>query len=151
MTMKAVTVQQPYASAIFRLGKDIENRGWVSNHRGLLAIHAGLQYAGPDAMSKIRSICDGARALDGFFKHAMMNRGVIIGVVDLAGAYRLKDHNAAEFGRWATGPVCWKLQRPRELPHPIVQLGAQQLWTVPEPHERLIMAQLDELRARAAS
>lgn len=37
--MKALTVQQPWATAIFR-GKDIENRTQLWTYRGPLAIHA---------------------------------------------------------------------------------------------------------------
>lgn len=38
--MKALTVQQPYASLIASGEKWIENRSWHTNYRGPLAIHA---------------------------------------------------------------------------------------------------------------
>jgi hypothetical protein len=40
--MKALTVQQPWAWAIFH-GKDVENRTQLFKHRGPLAIHAGAR------------------------------------------------------------------------------------------------------------
>lgn len=39
--MKALTIQQPYASLIASGEKWIENRTWYTNYRGPLAIHAG--------------------------------------------------------------------------------------------------------------
>jgi hypothetical protein len=39
---KALTVIQPWASAIAFAGKDVENRTWRTHYRGPLAIHAGL-------------------------------------------------------------------------------------------------------------
>jgi hypothetical protein len=40
-----LTVRQPWASAIFHAGKDIENRVWPTDYRGRLWIHAGLATA----------------------------------------------------------------------------------------------------------
>ena len=40
---RALTIKQPWASLIIEGHKDIENRGWFTNHRGLLIIHAGLK------------------------------------------------------------------------------------------------------------
>ena len=39
--MKALTIQQPYASLIADGEKWVENRGWYTTYRGPLAIHAG--------------------------------------------------------------------------------------------------------------
>ena len=39
--MKALTVRQPWAGAIFELGKDVENRSWTTPYRGTILIHAG--------------------------------------------------------------------------------------------------------------
>jgi len=38
--MKALTIRQPWAWAIFHAGKDIENRDWPTRLRGRIAIHA---------------------------------------------------------------------------------------------------------------
>lgn len=40
--MKVLTVHQPWAWAISKGFKDVENRSWSTNYRGRLAIHAGL-------------------------------------------------------------------------------------------------------------
>jgi hypothetical protein len=40
--MRALTVRQPWAWAIFCAGKDIENRSWKNRHTmGTIAIHQG--------------------------------------------------------------------------------------------------------------
>ena len=43
--MKALTIQQPWASLITMGVKIIETRSWSSKYRGPLAIHAGLKKA----------------------------------------------------------------------------------------------------------
>lgn len=42
--MKALSVQQPWAWAMFEKGKDVENRTWKTNHRGRTFIHAAKKY-----------------------------------------------------------------------------------------------------------
>ena len=44
MQVKAITVMQPWASAIIHAGKDVENRNWQTSHTGQLAIHAGKTF-----------------------------------------------------------------------------------------------------------
>ncbi|MEU0468957.1 ASCH domain-containing protein [Amycolatopsis sp. NPDC006131] len=41
--MKAITVRQPWAWAIAKGYKPIENRTWSTDHRGLIAIHAAAK------------------------------------------------------------------------------------------------------------
>lgn len=38
---RIITVRQPWATAIIRAGKDVENRSWPTSYRGRLWIHAG--------------------------------------------------------------------------------------------------------------
>lgn len=44
--MKAISIQQPWAWAIFN-GKPVENRKWSTAYRGPLLIHAGKKFDGP--------------------------------------------------------------------------------------------------------
>lgn len=41
--LRALTLWQPWASAVVHLGKDIENRGQRTKYRGLVLIHAGAK------------------------------------------------------------------------------------------------------------
>lgn len=38
--MKALSIQQPWATAIIHFGKDIENRTWRTKYRGRFLVHA---------------------------------------------------------------------------------------------------------------
>lgn len=40
MTMKTISIQQPWAWLIVNGYKDVENRTWKSNYRGIILIHA---------------------------------------------------------------------------------------------------------------
>ena len=42
--VRAITIRQPYAWAIVKKGKRIENRTWSTKSRGDLFIHAGVGY-----------------------------------------------------------------------------------------------------------
>ncbi|MBP7583460.1 MAG: ASCH domain-containing protein [Spirochaetes bacterium] len=42
--MKAISIRQPWAELIIRGIKDVENRSWFTEHRGLLAIHAARTF-----------------------------------------------------------------------------------------------------------
>jgi hypothetical protein len=56
---KAITVLQPWASAIAFAGKDVENRDWPTRYRGPLAIHAGARFSSDDLLVRItkRTVC----------------------------------------------------------------------------------------------
>lgn len=38
--LKTLSVKEPWASLIFKFGKDVENRSWYTSYRGPLLIHA---------------------------------------------------------------------------------------------------------------
>jgi hypothetical protein len=40
VAMKALSIRQPWAELILRGEKDVENRSWLTHHRGPLLIHA---------------------------------------------------------------------------------------------------------------
>lgn len=46
--MKALSIQQPWAWLICAGHKDIENRSWRTDYRGLVLIHAGKEFDGED-------------------------------------------------------------------------------------------------------
>ena len=39
-----LTIRQPWAWAIIYGGKDVENRSWLTKHRGPLLVHAGSAF-----------------------------------------------------------------------------------------------------------
>jgi hypothetical protein len=49
--MKILTIRNPWAYAIFHLGKDVENRSWCRDYKGPLLIHAAAHRpANPQGM-----------------------------------------------------------------------------------------------------
>jgi hypothetical protein len=109
-TMKALTVRQPWAGAIVRGEKCVENRSWPTNYRGRLLIHAGA-------------------AGDGEPKRA------IIGSVEVVDCVRLEPGSEA----WrAHEPWVWPdhwhwlLADARQFRRPVECSGSQGLWTPPE-------------------
>jgi hypothetical protein len=118
--MKVLTVRQPWAELIVSGRKDVENRTRRTNHRGLLAIHAGLGF--DDHEPPVRRVLD---------------FGAIIGVVDVV------DCTQGSRSRWAL-PLQWHwlLANARRLSKPIPYRGALGLWTVDPATERLIRRRL---------
>jgi hypothetical protein len=106
--VKALTVRQPWAELIVRGRKNVENRPRRTHHRGLLVIHAGLRFdeSGP----RIRGTLD---------------RGAIIGVVDVVDCIDSSRSRWADPGQWH-----WVLANARRLSRPIPYRGALSLWTV---------------------
>lgn len=131
--MKALTVCQPYASLIALPATDprhkrIENRTWVTDHRGPILIHAG----------KSRSYLDG----DNYgFDARHLPFGAIIAVCELRACFRLRANRVVPpwvLKRWpwvedhehTEGPCCWLLENIRML-LPIACDGARSLWEPP--------------------
>jgi len=137
-TIPALTIWQPWASAIVLGHKRVENRTWSSSHRGPLAIHAGLRIDpdGADVLADVGVILP-LRCED-------LPRGAILGYVDLVDVVRYPsggdgreaqgrlldapDPYGLMLDRLAMGPWCWILRNPRVLPQPVEVKGHQGLW-----------------------
>jgi hypothetical protein len=102
--VKALTVSEPYASAIVDGAKPEEYRSWSPSYRGPLLIHAG----------KSRARFRQAPPLG---EHVF---GVIIGLVDLIYVRQDRDSYA------------WILANPRRFERPIPHMGKLGLWEVPD-------------------
>lgn len=126
--MKAITIQEPFATLIVRgyfdpvLGivrrKDVENRRWPTRYRGPLAIHAGK---GTDYLDDFDLEFFGLKAADMAF-------GQVIGIVEMYDCLPLaRCHDS----QWAEGPWCHCYRNPRPV-GPVPCKGALGLWDVPE-------------------
>lgn len=138
--MKVLTVQQPWAWAIFH-GKTIENRTQLWRYRGPLAIHAGQRWSERGADSQlVRDAWIQANRNGGVAtKPDWEASGAIIGVVDLVdchpdagccapwGEQSYVEHGGRERRR-ITHLV---LENPRRLVEPIPCKGALGLWSPP--------------------
>jgi len=105
LSVKALTVRQPWASLIISGEKSIENRARRTNYRGLLLVHAGRRDDPPME-------CAGA-----------LPRGAIIGSVRLVDCVRDSPSEWAVVGAWH-----WVLADPRAFDTPIPCTGQLGLW-----------------------
>ena len=128
--MKALSVRQPWAHAIFALGKDVENRSRRTSYRGEFLIHASLkldkgwQYgmkhaAGADVVADID-----AKSLP---------RGVILGKVELVDVVRRDNQNAHLVSEWYWGfpNFAWILRNPVIFDTPVEYKGRLGFFEVP--------------------
>jgi hypothetical protein len=129
--MRALTVKQPWAWAIFHAGKDIENRSWQNKHTtGTIAIHVAKSRLSvevlPSGVPRPRP--------------GELLTGVTIGVVDIVDV--VDRHSSI----WFSGPLGWVLKNPRLLAEPIRCRGNQRLWKVNPEIVRGIERQLSDER-----
>jgi len=128
--MKAITICQPYASAIIEGVKTIENRNWKTNYRGQLLIHAGISKSW---FTKIPF--HQYELIKSFKPFDQLPMGMILGTVLLIGiangVWETKDGNTYKNDPFAAGPYCWILKNPRKLKNPIPYRGWQGIFEVP--------------------
>ncbi|AOE44917.1 hypothetical protein SEA_TWISTER6_8 [Gordonia phage Twister6] len=150
--MKCLTVQQPWAWAIFN-GKNIENRTQMWNYRGLLAIHAGKQTSAVG--QRDRRVRDALAAAAPHWPRPF-DLGVILGVVDLVDIHFAGDDCTKTCSTWGDdrhhqgifdpvrrgGVTHLVLENPRTLTEPIPARGALGLWNLADDVERLIRRDL---------
>lgn len=124
--MKAITVKQPWAWAIIHGGKDVENRSQQFAYRGPLAIHA----------AKVDDDGGWDRCSIHPANRENLPRGVVLGVVDLAGCHRSSDagcrHCASPWGNPGLDVTHLVLARPRPLPTFVAARGMLGIWTLPD-------------------
>jgi hypothetical protein len=128
--MKAISICQPWASAIVAGIKQVENRTWATTHRGPILIHASLstRWFGiiePALLDAIESRCGDMRGLV---------RGAIIGVANIEAIEDVDTirRRMPEQAEWAFGPLCWVLKDPRRFGSPIACSGRLSLWDFPD-------------------
>lgn len=117
--MRAITIQQPWASAIIQRGNDVENRTWVTNYRGPLLIHAGK------TRKRLADYRDGWPKGVPLLDESQMAFGAVIGIATLV------DCVTRSRSVWFSGPYGFCLSEIRRIT-PIPAAGKLGLW-VPDP------------------
>jgi hypothetical protein len=109
----ALTIKQPWASLIIEGHKDIENRGWRTQYRGLLIIHAGKAVDRDSPKKHGHLLHDPDHLLHGY----------LLGTVKLVGCVTTAK------SRWAVhGQFHWILEDPRPFRSPVPMRGSLRLW-----------------------
>jgi hypothetical protein len=107
-----LSVREPWATAIFRLGKDVENRSWRTHFRGQLGIHVSTSAPRQEDLNSLR-----LRVRD-----LTLPRGAVVGYVELY------DIVSASRSRWAReGQWHWLIRRPVMI-EPVRVRGRVGLW-----------------------
>ena len=117
--MKAISIKQPWAIAIFR-GKDVENRTKPSKHRGPLLIHASLRSDKEANEIFKRDFPSIIRIVDFWVL------GCIIGKVEMVDC--VTEHPS----RWFAGPYGYVFENPVLFRKPIPYKGMLGLFNVPD-------------------
>lgn len=135
MSIRALTVRNPWARAMFRPAgpKDVENRTWRARAEGQrIAIHVGLRLE--------KHLYDERGNFDAqAFAHDQRDAGHVIGSVRLDGCHEeggpacrqagCEDNPWAQWARPGAKPVWhWQLGAPRAYTTPIPTRGALQFW-----------------------
>lgn len=129
--MKAITIHQPWAWAIAAGKKTIENRGWATNYRGPLLIHAGKSRKSLDQGRRFIERLDIEMPADDELPF-----GAIVAVVRLVACVSLERLCGDSF---AEGPYCWKLADARPV-EPSPYTGEQGLFNVPDEIVRRLVS-----------
>ncbi len=117
---KALSVREPWVSAIVDGVKRFENRSWRTDYRGPLLIHAGRHEPEPEDERRAREW--------GWTQRAPYVLGAIIGQVELLDIVPAADVAGEPF---AEGPWCWVLGEARRFAEPVPCLGKRRLFVVP--------------------
>lgn len=128
--MKAISLWQPWASAIALGNKCVETRSWSTSHRGPLLIHAAKRWTRPQ-----REFAEVERSL-GRMAEAIPF-GAIVACATLSDVRRSEELalevSAIEklYGDYRDGRYGWVLTEILPFPEPIPFRGAQGLFDVP--------------------
>lgn len=87
--MKAITIWQPWASLVSCGAKKYETRGWLTNYRGPIAIHAALKGVAPPYPELRRALDKYAEKIGSFDD---LPRGAIIATAELVNIWRIVHH-----------------------------------------------------------
>lgn len=137
----ALTVLQPWAWALAKGLKPVENRTWappVALAGRYLAIHAGKRID-EEGTSSFRTIIREPAVRTrleavhgtGELTLAMMPTGAIVAVGRLVGMVTREEQLPPDAAPWFCGPVGWLFADVREIEPAVPCRGAQKLWTVP--------------------
>lgn len=134
MTIKAVTLWQPWASLVVAGYKRFETRSWSTRFRGVLAIHAAKREPARARNPFYHATFRRFLYLAGFHRPEDLPRGAVLGTVWLRDIHAADvisstlDERELAFGDFSPGRYAWELVHPVQYPRPIPTRGRQGLW-----------------------
>lgn len=119
--MKALSIRQPWAYSILKLGKDVENRSRRTNYRGEFLIHAARNVDWDDfrfLRFSPKSMTNDVFSKNDFWKSKAMTRGALVGKATLVDC--VEDYDSP----WAIeGQYQWVLENPITFDEPVYFKG----------------------------
>jgi hypothetical protein len=126
--MKAITIRQPWAQLIVSGAKDVENRTWSTNYRGLILIHSSAKLERSD----VADACDLMECfIPKFSRRVFSEEAKTYPVGAALGVAELVDVVTASDSPWFFGPYGFVLQSVKRFSTPIKTKGALGLWDIP--------------------
>ena len=144
--MKALTLTQPWATLVALGAKSFETRGWSTNYRGPLAIHAAKGFSGIGGKRGFLEVC----SLEPFARVLEANRlvpadlplGAVVAITwmtQCASTESVRKYlrnsgllDEISFGDYSDGRYAFELTEVSALPRPVPATGALGLWELPE-------------------
>lgn len=136
--MKALTVHEPWATAIIGGWKQVENRQRQPDFKLVgqrFAIHAGRASSMDEEHMTFVSLALGVQLGE---LQGLCRPGHIIGTVLLKGAVAREEDLPEAQRRWFSGRFGWLLAEPRALKTPVPCRGLLGFWDVPPEVEQLV-------------
>lgn len=137
MMDKAITIYQPHASLVGHEFKEFETRGWGTNYRGTIWIHAGkrpLVESLKELPSAIVTFINDLLLLDpeNYPEGCLIARAELVECRQMTAAFiRSTCSDERMLGDWRTGRFAWKFRDVLLLDKPIPCRGMQGLWDIP--------------------
>lgn len=149
--MKALSLDQPWASLLAGGPKQFETRAWRTNYRGRIAIHATKKLTSEALTLTFQEAFARSLTRLGYLTAEDLPLGCIIGtatIVDMIPAmdvYRKIAQLERTFGNYTMGRWAWQCADPVLFKTPIPCRGMQGLWTVPEA----LLVDIEKQRSQA--
>ena len=124
--MKAITIWEPYATAIAIGLKKYETRTWKTNYRGPIAIHAS-----------IKKTDNQRKSLAEKYNISNPRYGKIVAIANLTDCILMEDkfilkqsQKEKDLGNWEKGNYAWKLENIKIIEDSDIIKGKQGLWNL---------------------
>jgi hypothetical protein len=138
--MRAISLWQPWASAVANGVKKIETRHWHTWYTGPIAIHAAQRRTGEMAAIFDGLLVDHPEIMKAFVDCAeddfkLLPFGAVVATATLVECVRTEALRSvplteSALGNYANGRFGWILKDVKKLPEPIPCIGRQRFFTV---------------------
>lgn len=131
LTLKCLTLYQPWATLVMLGEKRFETRSWNTAYRGKIGIHAGTKSTpGLRRIAEEDGTYQNVLGGHGLTSWDMLPRGVLLGTVTLVDCLRVELLRLEElsrqeeyFGNYSPGRWAWRLAEPVLFPEPLPLRG----------------------------